>query len=54
MSWWAQLGWIAAAGLQVAGRSDVKPSHRRALDREDPFHAARSAEITSLWRLIPA
>ncbi|MGP5396863.1 methyltransferase [Arthrobacter rhombi] len=48
------LGWIAAAGLQVAGRSDVKPSHRRALDREDPFHAARSAEITSLWRLIPA
>ncbi|MGP5073645.1 methyltransferase [Arthrobacter rhombi] len=48
------LGWIAAAGLQVAGRSDVKPSHRRALDREDPFHAARSAEVTSLWRLIPA
>lgn len=47
------LGWIADAGLQVAGRRDVKPTHRRALDPEDPFHAARSAETTSLWRLIP-
>ncbi len=48
------LGWIADAGLQVAGRSDVKPTHRRAADPDDPFHPARSAEITSLWRLTRA
>ena len=40
-----------AAGLQVAGRMDAKPAHSRATDREDPLHAARSREITSLWRL---
>jgi prophage antirepressor-like protein len=40
-----------AAGLQVAGRIDAKPVHSRATDREDPLHAARSREITSLWRL---
>ncbi|MGP9617036.1 methyltransferase [Arthrobacter sp. AOP36-A1-22] len=48
------LGWIADAGLRVAGRRDVKPTHRRAVDPDDPFHSARSAEITSLWRLTPA
>ncbi len=45
------LGWIAAAGLQVAGRLDAKPLHARAGDAGDPLHAARAAEITSLWRL---
>jgi methylase of polypeptide subunit release factors len=45
------LGWINAAGLKVAGRSDVKPQHPRASDETDPLHAARSAEVTSLWRL---
>jgi methylase of polypeptide subunit release factors len=43
--------WIAAAGLQVLGRLDARPQHRKAFDRDDPLHAARSAEITSLWRL---
>ncbi|ATE60652.1 methyltransferase [Thauera sinica] len=47
------MDWIAAAGLEVAGRLDAHPRHPRAGDRSDPLHAARSAEITSLWRLAP-
>ena len=50
----ALLGWIADAGLTVAGRMDVKPVHAKAQDTTDPLHAARSAEITSLWRLVVA
>ncbi|CAB1369256.1 methyltransferase [Denitratisoma oestradiolicum] len=42
---------IAAAGLTVLGRIDVRPRHPKAGDREDPLYAARSAEVTSLWRL---
>jgi len=45
------LGTFDAAGLRVAGRLDVKPEHPRAADASDPLHAARSAEVTSLWRL---
>jgi methylase of polypeptide subunit release factors len=45
------LGWIEAAGLQVLGRSDIRPRHPRAADAADALHAARSAEVTSLWRL---
>jgi SAM-dependent methyltransferase len=45
------LGLIEAAGLQVLGRSDVRPTHPRAADASDPLHAARAAELTSLWRL---
>ncbi len=45
------LGWIANAGLKVLGRTDVKPVHAKAQDATDPLHAARSAEVTSLWRL---
>jgi methylase of polypeptide subunit release factors len=44
--------WISAAGLKVAGRLDIRPRHRKAHDRNDPLHAARSEEVTSLWRLI--
>jgi len=40
-----------AAGLKVLGRLDVKPTHPRASDASDPLHAARAAEVTSLWRL---
>ena len=47
----ALLGWIAEAGLRVLGRTDVKPVHAKAQDTTDPLHAARSAEVTSLWRL---
>lgn len=39
------------AGLKVVGRRDVKPVHPRASDKTDPLHAARAAEVTSLWRL---
>lgn len=45
------LAMVAAAGLIVLGRSDIAPKHRKARDAGDPLHAARAAEITSLWRL---
>ncbi len=48
------LAWIAAAGLRVVGRSDTRPTHARAADVSDPLHAARAAEVTSLWRLARA
>ena len=41
-----------AAGLRVAGRTDVRPHHPKAADATDPLHAARAAELTSLWRLV--
>jgi SAM-dependent methyltransferase len=47
------LGWIARAGLQVVGRLDARPRHPKAADASDPLHAARSKEVTSLWRLVP-
>ena len=40
-----------AAGLKIVDRSDVRPRHPRAADANDPLHAARAAELTSLWRL---
>jgi prophage antirepressor-like protein len=48
------LALIAASGLRVAGRLDTQPSHRRVSDTSDPLHAARAAEVTSLWRLAAA
>ncbi|WP_037317671.1 methyltransferase [Amycolatopsis orientalis] len=39
------------AGLEVRGRTDVRPRHPRATDPRDPLHAARAKEVTSLWRL---
>ena len=45
------LGWIEAAGLAVAARHDTRPTHGRASDPDDPLHAARAQEVTSLWRL---
>ncbi|PKO54786.1 MAG: methyltransferase, partial [Betaproteobacteria bacterium HGW-Betaproteobacteria-21] len=39
------------AGLKVVHRMDVRPHHPKAGDKEDPLHAARAAEVTSLWRL---
>lgn len=47
----ALLGWIEGAGLHVLGRLDVRPRHAKAQDASDPLHAARAAELTSLWRL---
>jgi hypothetical protein len=37
--------------LRVVDRRDVRPVHPRAADATDPLHAARGAEVTSLWRL---
>lgn len=48
----ALLQWIADAGLQVLGRLDTRPRHGKAHDSSDPLHSARSAEVTSLWRLV--
>ncbi|MFM8576244.1 MAG: methyltransferase [Limnohabitans sp.] len=48
------LGWIQDAGLRVLDRLDTRPRHSKAQDARDPLHAARSAEVTSLWRLGPA
>ncbi len=45
------LEWIAHAGLLVLGRHDVRPRHPKASDASDALHAARAAEVTSLWRL---
>jgi len=50
----ALLGWIDAAGLRVTGRDDVRPRHPKALDADDPLHAARALEVTSLWHLAVA
>ena len=44
-------GWLDAAGLKVLGRLDARPRHPKAADETDPLHAARSAEVTTLWRL---
>lgn len=46
------LDWISEAGLNCVGKRDVRPTHRRTSDETDPLHTARSAEVTSLWRLM--
>jgi SAM-dependent methyltransferase len=48
------LGWIADAGLRVVARHDTRPTHPKAGDPSDPLFAARSRELTSLWRLAAA
>ena len=45
------LCWISEAGLLLLGRHDIKPRHGKASDENDPLHAARAKEVTSLWRL---
>lgn len=42
---------FAAAGLRAVGRNEIAARHPKAADASDPLHAARAAEITSLWRL---
>ncbi|MBX0299096.1 class I SAM-dependent methyltransferase [Cryobacterium sp. 1639] len=42
---------IDDAGLTVVARLDTRPTHRKVADTSDPLHAARAAEVTSLWRL---
>ena len=43
--------WIAEGGLKVIGKLDTKAEHKKVQDESDPLHAARAAELTSLWRL---
>jgi SAM-dependent methyltransferase len=43
-----------AGGLVVLERLDVRPRHPKASDASDPLAAARSREVTSLWRLAAA
>ena len=43
--------WIEQAGLKVMNRIDTKPHHPKVFDKTDALHAARSKEVTSLWRL---
>jgi len=45
------LAMIKGAGLKVIDRLDVRPTHPKVSDADDPLHAARMAEVTSLWRL---
>ena len=45
------LGWIDDAGFHVIDRMDTRPHHPKAFDQADALYAARSKEITSLWRL---
>jgi SAM-dependent methyltransferase len=46
--------WIAAGGLKVISKTDIKAEHKKAQDETDPLHGARAAELTSLWRLSAA
>ena len=48
------LEWIEHGGLKVLARIDTRPTHKKIADASDPLHAARAAEITSLWRLVPS
>ena len=45
------LSWIQDSGLKVLARLDTRPHHPKAFDKTDALHAARAAELTSLWRL---
>ena len=47
------LKWFEQAGLRVVARLDTQPRHPKSQDTLDPLHAARAAEVTSLWRLTP-
>lgn len=44
----------AAAGWHAEPALSTTAAHPRARDATDPLHAARSAEVTTLWRLVRA
>ena len=48
------MSWIATGGLKVVERLDIRPSHPKASDGDDPLFEARRREVTSLWRLVAA
>jgi len=43
--------WIAAAGLTIVEKLDIKPQHPKAQDASDALAMARTKEVTSLYRL---
>jgi methylase of polypeptide subunit release factors len=45
------LAWIDAGDLKVIDKIDTRPTHAKATTGTDLLHVARSAEVTSLWRL---
>lgn len=45
------LALIAEGGLMVVGQESIKPRHPKSTDQDDPLHAARIKEVTSLWKL---
>lgn len=45
---------FAANGLRVIEKLDAKPMHAKITDQDDALHAARAAEVVSLWRLARA
>lgn len=45
------LSWIRDADLKVIDRMEIRPRHSKAFDPTNPLYAARSREMTSLWRL---
>jgi 16S rRNA G1207 methylase RsmC len=46
--------WMVSGGLKVIEKLDTKAEHKKVQDESDPLHAARAAEVTSLWRLVAA
>ena len=48
------LALFQSGGLKVVERIEARPTHPKARDASDPLHAARAAEVTSLWRLAAA
>jgi methylase of polypeptide subunit release factors len=45
---------FTAAGLKVLDKISIRPTHPKVADVDDPLHAARALELTSIWRLAPA
>ncbi|MER7012953.1 class I SAM-dependent methyltransferase [Saccharopolyspora sp. NPDC000359] len=45
---------VDRAGLRVVSRTSTGARHPKASASRDPLHAARAAEIVSLWRLAPS
>ena len=45
---------IARCGLKIARRFDMAAKHGKAKDTDDPLHAVRSKEVTTLYVLQPA
>ena len=45
---------IAAAGLHVKWKKTTPARHPKADDANDPLHAARSKEVTTLYCLGPS